>query len=641
VIDAPHDIVAAFRRFLCHRLTRLAVSWVLCLLIAATRWHHAYHCFDSPPTNDQSSAAERDKVREDKNNGHTWIDFGGQYVFGRTAAEGNWRHLYDRDVLRRTADAAYPIERQSPAVQKYHDKPDQRPSDLSVGDASSDADRLLRSMMGDEEEGRRNAKLAEVVGAAFAGGTDNPFAVAACTADANDRTEQDLKSEKPALGRKNLGGPLYPPVHSIFYYPLGLISNAQLAYHLFQLFSIVTVFGSGLAVHSLTRGRIWWPVATTLLLLMPGMRPGIDLGQNHAVTLLIVLSGWAIGSRYSQFGGGMVWGLLAFKPVWGLAFILAPLLLRKWKFVGGTATSGILICLATLPLVGIQGWIDWWEIGRSAADLYNVDENWINLSRDVSGIPKRLYLDFSKPRSEVGNPDVNRLGSLLQLGIGIVTLLVGTFGGETLPRMWQLTRTRGFGAAVGEFLSGRTTSYVGLRAGFLLLGGWLCCYRFMYYDSALIGVGLAALFAYPKWQTTGWRAELKVPNQPPAGRRTFAFVNSFPLTILVLLILTDNVLLYCGQEVTMQNEVRVPYPPDRERNFGLRATLKNDHIQKEVVDTTVTPPKTMWVKRELKIESGYNTPVETFLVFFLWVWCARRLIRHGDREMHPTPVAAS
>ncbi len=628
--DAPHDFVAAVRRFVCHRLTRLAVCWLGCLFLAWTRWQHAYHCFDAPPTNDSSSAAERDKRREDGNNGHTWIDFGGQYVFGRTAAEGGWRHLYDRDTLRRTAEAAYPIERQSPAVQKYHLTPDKLPPDLRPGDVNPDADRLLGSMMGDVEEGQRRAKLAEVVGAAFAGGTGNPFAVAACVSDAHDRTAADQNADKPLLGRKHLGGPLYPPVHSIFYYPLGLIPDSQLAYRLFQLFSIVTVFGSGLAVHAITRGRIWWPVATTFLLLMPGMRPGIDLGQNHAVTLLIVLTGWALAARGYEFGGGMVWGLLAFKPVWGLAFILAPLLMRKWKFVGGTATSGILICLATLPLVGFQGWIDWFTVGRSAAELYNIDENWINLSRDVSGIPKRLYLDFTKPRSELTKEEVgsvNLLSNILLFSIGIITLLVGTFGGETLPRWWRVTRARGFWAATGEFFSGRTTSYIGLRAAFLLLGGWLCCYRFMYYDSVLISVGLVALLAYPRWQAAGWRAEMKVPNQPPSARRTFAFVNAFPLTILVLLLLTDNALLYCGQQVT----------------------LRNDHIEKEVADTSVTvrtqaedgtvgtAPGTKKVQRELKMRFDYNHPVETFLTFALWLWCGRRLLRHGDRERHPPP----
>ena len=313
--------------------------------------------------------------------------------------------------------------------------------------------------------------------------------------------------------------------------------------------------------------------------------------------------------------------------------------MRKWKFVGGTAVGGIAICLATLPLVGIEGWIDWWNIGKDAAALYNVDENWINLSRDVSGIPKRLFLDFSKPRSEVRDDDVNRLGFLLQLGIGVITVLVGTFGGDTLPRFRRTLRGRGGLAAVVEFFSGTTTSYVGMRAGFLLLGGWLCCYRFMYYDSVLIGVGLSALLAYPKWQTAGCRGELTSPHQPPAARRTFAYVSSFPLTMLVLMVLADNLILYAGQRVTLKEDMKVvaPYPPEKDLQFGARATLKNDHIQKLVPDTTADPTTSKWVTRELKMECGYNSPVETFFTLILWAWCGWRLVRHGDREQHEPP----
>lgn len=620
--DAPPDFVAQLRRFLTHRLTRLALCWLLCMAVAVIRWVHAYHCFDSPATNDNSSAAERDRYRVDRNNGHTWIDFGGQYVFGRTAAEGHWRDLYDRDALRRTADAAFPLEKQSPGVQKYHDTPDLIPPDLNPGDVKTDADRLLESMMGDGDEARRNAKLGEVVGAAFAGGT-NPLLAAACQADAQNRTDQDLNSQNPTLGRKNLGGPLYPPVHALFYAPLGLIPNSQQAYFLFQLFSIVSVFGSGLAVRALSRGRIWWPVATTVLLLLPGMRPGIDLGQNHAVTMCIVLCGWAIAARASEFGGGMVWGLLAFKPVWGLAFILAPLLLRKWKFVAGTGVAGVCVCLATLPLVGIEGWKEWLAVGKSAADLYNVNENWINLSRDVSGIPRRLAIDFTQPQPKGGEPWLNTLCNALLGGIGLVTAAVGAFGGGTLRRSWRVARVVGPGSAVAYFLRGYGTSYVGLRAGFVLLGGWLCCYRFMYYDAILTGVGLAALLAYPRWTLGGWRAELREANQQRSRRRTFLFVNSFPLSILILLLLTDNVMLYSGNLMTVANEGFT-----KEVTDPCKATvtkLANDGTPTTVVKTVTTP-------KQLRVKFDYNQPVETFLVIALWVWCGWRLLRAGDRE---------
>ena len=55
---------------------------------------------------------------------------------------------------------------------------------------------------------------------------------------------------------------------------------------------------------------------------MPGMRPGFDLGQTHAITLLIVLVGWAVAARASEFGGGMVWGLLASFYIGNLMLVL-------------------------------------------------------------------------------------------------------------------------------------------------------------------------------------------------------------------------------------------------------------------------------------------------------------------------------
>lgn len=630
VSDAhTHDILVVARRVITHRLTRATAAWLLVLVVAIFRWQHAYHCFDATPTNDESTATERDKRREDGNNGHTWIDFGGQYVFGRTAAEGHWRHLYDRNYLRRTAEASYPIERQSPAVQKYHRTPEKRPPDLEAGDVRTDADSLLRSMMGDDNESHRdNRVLGAWVSATLAGG-DHPLAAAAVATLGPDADGRALA----AMDEPVLGGPLYPPVHALFYAPLGHIKDAQLAYFFFQLASVVSVFGSGLAVRVLSNGRVWCSVATLVLLLMPGMRPGLDLGQNQTFTLLIVLGGWAIASRYSEFGGGMVWGLLAFKPVWGLAFILAPLLLRKWKFVSGTAVAGISVCLATLPLVGIEGWQNWWQIGRSAADLYNVDENWINLSRDVSGIPKRLFLDFKKPRAEVGDESVNAMGNGLLVGLGLTTVLVGVFGGGTIPRAWRVARAGGLWAAAEEFALGRTTSYIGLRAAVLLFGGWLCCYRFMYYDSVLIAVGLSALLAHPRWQLAGWRAELREAHQSPARRRVFVFANSVPLTVLIVLLLADNVLLYCGQQVTLQNDHIKKTIPDP---GGATVT------QTAADGTEETVPKTVTTTRQVKIRFDYNHPVETYLCFALWLWCGWRLVRNGDREKNEpeSPEAA-
>lgn len=658
MIAPPHDLVAALRWFLTHRLTRVTVCWLACLGLAVTRWLHAYHSFDTPwlteevliddradPTareaartqssNESVSLDEYRRARGDGNNGHTWIDFGGQYVFGRTAATGHWRELYHRDTLRKTAEAAYPLHLNPRSVQMYHDK-SERPTDLGYEGYMPDSGRLLQSMVNDGLEGERNQRLSNVVGAAFSGGSGNPFAAAAGAAVAEEGIKADSKSEKQLLGKPLLGGPLYPPVHAILYAPLGMIPNSQLAYRLFQLLSVLAVFGSGLAVRAISRGRVWWSVATITLFLLPGMRAGIDLGQNHAITLGIVLVGWAVAVRASEFGGGMVWGLLAFKPVWGLAFILAPILLGKWRFVAGTAVAGIALCTATLPLVGVEGWKNWIEVGQSANKTYNTDENWINLSRDLSGVPKRLLVDFSKPRPEGGEPWINAIGIGLQVGVGLLTVVVGlgagrwnwVLNGGPFPRVWRVQRWFKGAAAVEYLRRGYGTSYIGLRAAFVIFGGYLCCYKFMYYDSVLTGLGLAALLAYPRWQLAGWRGELRHLGQSWAARRTFLFVSSVPLIVLALLLLTDNTFLYCGQQVTLaNNHFQKPIPDPA----GATQTQKADD------GTTVTAVKSVWTARQLKMEFGYNYPLETYLIVFLWGWCGWRLVRNGDRERHPPP----
>ena len=49
------------------------------------------------------------------------------------------------------------------------------------------------------------------------------------------------------------------------------------------------------------------------------------------MSLAIIIWGWALYSRGYETAGGLVWGLLAFKPVWAAAFFLAPLLTRRWR----------------------------------------------------------------------------------------------------------------------------------------------------------------------------------------------------------------------------------------------------------------------------------------------------------------------
>src|SRR5581483_12367352 len=90
-------------------------------------------------------------------------------------------------------------------------------------------------------------------------------------------------------------------------------------------------FAFGWVVERIARGRVWWPVASFLLLLMPGYAGSLNLGQNATVTLFLLTCGWWLMARGNPALGGIVWGFLAFKPVFAVAFLPVLLLSGRWR----------------------------------------------------------------------------------------------------------------------------------------------------------------------------------------------------------------------------------------------------------------------------------------------------------------------
>jgi hypothetical protein len=582
----PPDLLDRLRGWLAARRTRYVLCWLVCLGVFGQRWYHARYEFDSIKLGDP------EKHRVDTNYGHTHIDFGGQWVFGRLAATGQFRSLYHRDAQWKVVHAAYPLDRQSDAKRRYSFPADGRPTNYAADDVWTDAEYLMFCGMGSETDRETWKPAAEPFGIALAGGWDgNPFGAVAFQNVAADRFTPELadKLKKPILG-----GPLYPPTHAFLYGPIGAIDNPQTAYFLFQWVCLAAAALSGWCVTVISRGRIWWSIATTVILLYPGGRAGLDLGQNQYITLAIVMGGWALACRGYHYTGGAVWGLLAFKPVWGLAFILVPVLMRNWRFVIGTGVCGCLFVLLTVPFVGVQGWQEWLTIGQQASAKYDVIENWTNLCRDVYGLPRRGMLDFSKPESERVTPEVT-LASRACLGF----VMLSTVGVYAWRGNWR-----------------RTT---GLSAGFLLLGAFLSCYRFMYYDVVLSLVGYAALLAYPAWTLNTSQGELQRPTNT-ADRRVRLFTSSFPLTVLVALLVYDNVLIGVKPQVTAALD---RWPAFRTDEHGNQ----------------------LWYSPKVSAACDYNHPVDTLLIVALWAWCGWRLIRDGrradDESVHAGSLSSS
>ncbi len=340
--------------------TYYILSWILSLFAASVAMFYAWHAFDNGE-------------RPDGNSGHATIDFGGQWLMGRMLATGHANQLYNRNVQRLVLGDAYPPE-------------DQKPGDRS------DTENLMYWMMGED-----------------IGGADQVFGSSATPLAAADSwqaavlicaTSEHLTAERVELaGTRPVGGPLYPPVNAYFYAPLGMMMPPT-AYRVQQIFNVVLVFLAGFGVSYLSRGRFWAPVAAAAMMVFPGYSGSINLGQNAILTLTILIWGWAFTARGRPILGGIIWGFLAFKPVWALVFLLVPLLSGRWRMLLAMCASGGTLALLTLPVVGLHSWFDWLTIGKEAADTYDKEKNWIFLSRDILSMPRRWLLNFDLGRDE-------------------------------------------------------------------------------------------------------------------------------------------------------------------------------------------------------------------------------------------------
>jgi hypothetical protein len=571
-----------------------ALLWFVTVSIGGYFLWNSFHWFDNPRD------APPERRRADGNSGHAQIDFGGQWTMARMLVLGHGHELYHRQKQWEVARAGFPVENESPMAREESMLPTYlRVSGRNETELHHDADNLLRWFMGSDP-----LEWKVVGGAVAMPATVNPFGdpllTLAFATTANELVTPAVVEEvrKPAIG-----GALYPPVQALLYAPIGAINSPQLAYRVVQVLGVVMVVVAGLGVKVLSRGRIPWSVATLVFLLFPGTRGGIDLGQNPTVSLAIVVWGWALASRGYNFAGGAVWGLFAFKPVWGLAFFLVPVLTRRWRFAAGTVVTGIALVAATLPFVGIQGWLDWLHVGKEAAELYNVNRNWIHLSRDLQSVPRRIIHDFSLPQDQRDTP----LAKALAWGLWGTVLL----------------------STVAVYLRyGDRRRVTGVGIAFLFFGAYLTCYRFMYYDALLIAAGCAVLFAdtarFLRARVFSlslnaqeqFPAARTLPSQPAGrgllGPQLLGYVSSFPLTILALLLILENFV----------------------SAWDFRATLGFGKLSRV---TTGPDGATGIYTPRLEFDTGLDYPWETFLGFALWLWCAWRLIRGEEREHSAAP----
>ncbi len=440
------------------------LAWALAVAVGVQRADRTWLGYDNQPFDPP------DRWRADGNGGHAQIDFGGPWVLGRLVATGRGRQLYDRTAQWDVVREAYPRENESPWVRANAFPKDPNVVPNSPDDARHDAEWMMFWFMG--QDSPRWADAGRVVAGSFA--FQHPFSVAPL---AGQEVPSDVVED---LSRKAVGGPLYPPVHGFLMAPFGAISHPQTAYRVMQVVLFLAVVLAALGMRRLSAGRIPWPVAIAFVLFFTGCLAGLQLAQNSALSLLFLVWGWVLLIRNRDVTGGMVWGLLVFKPLWGATFFLVPLMMGRWRFCAVMVLTGAGLAALTLPVVGVEVWKDWLAVGREAADLYNVNRNWVTLSRDLFGLPRRVLIDFGLPEADRHRLDATVAGWAIWLIV---------FAGTAAVFLRHPARRAPLGPA----------------AGFALLGAYLCCYRFIYYDALVAAFPLAVLFAAP------WRGLRVVP----------------------------------------------------------------------------------------------------------------------------------
>ncbi len=578
-----------WRQVFFNRLFWYVLTWTVAVLIAACQMVWAWHCFDN---------AYAGGHRRDGNSGHTTIDFGGQYLMGRMLVEGHGRHLYDRRVEREVLRRMYPAEDEDQGPRQriascllplgagpgpgaalpiaWGLQEEWEPEALKkAAETKTDVENMMSWLMGSDEP---EAVPAEASFLTPLAATNGPGAAALLAA-----VQQEL--------RPQVGGPLYPPVNALYTAPLALLP-VHTAYHVQQLANLALAFLAGLGFSFLSRRQIWWPTAAAVVLLYPGFSGSVNLGQNATLALTILVWGWALIARGRPGWGGLVWGLFAFKPVWAMVFFGVLVLTRRWRACVLMLAAGAALGVASLPFVGVQSWFDWLHVGKEAAVLYDTDQNWVWLSRDLLSIPRRWLLDF--------RPDVPREPTRYPDPRGPSCWWYYLCGGEPIPG-WLVPSLAGWvllltavelTARLAVLRSRQARAVTGPPAAFLLLGAWLSCYHFMYYDVLLTALPVLLLFTEP----ARYLEPICLVVTPLAGRDLGARLRG-----------------YYGPQLA---HGVLPQPPLLQTRY-VNVWVFNRMVPTLAVLLLLTQP----LAPVLGLGSYYGPPWDTFVLMALWLWC--------------------
>jgi hypothetical protein len=151
----------------------------------------------------------------------------------------------------------------------------------------------------------------------------------------------------------------YPPSFLLMLMPFG-----AMPYMMAWLAWSLTTFGA----YALMAQRLAAPGQRYLALLAPGAAINILVGQNGLVSAAI-LGGGAMLLERRPILGGLILGLISYKPHFALLVPLALIATRQWRALAGAAASSLVLALAAAVVLGAAPWIAFLHKAAQPASL--------------------------------------------------------------------------------------------------------------------------------------------------------------------------------------------------------------------------------------------------------------------------------
>ncbi len=125
---------------------------------------------------------------------------------------------------------------------------------------------------------------------------------------------------------------------------------------------------------------------TAVALSLPALKDSV-IGNVSLLLLLPMVAAWRWMDR--PIGSVLMAAATSLRPALGL-FLIWQLLRRQWRAALWTAGAGVVLVLATLPFVGLDGYFDYLAVLRNVQSPAGISEN-----RDLGALALSLGADTS------------------------------------------------------------------------------------------------------------------------------------------------------------------------------------------------------------------------------------------------------